>query len=484
MRRLGLRARFILLILVLFVVLFATATTILIQRNTHTLRQNLNEQAWSFANLATKPIGDTFVLYKDSGRIRIAQQVTKFTDLDPDISNVVVTDTQGKVLFNKTGAAPTHLNSDIASTFTAKVYKSPRGEAEQIVAPFIEDFGVHRYSVMYSVSNERINRNITQVVATIVTFSAIILLLMVVVTYMLINRIFLKPVKAMSEEALLISAGDFNRQIKLKRNDEIGDLANAVNNMANALKADITKLQEVDRLKSEFMMITSHNLRTPLTIMNGYLEMVQTHGQLDQEQSEAFEAITANVRRLGTLTEGILTISTIEAGGNIINLEPAKLRPIIEQIADEFKPMAAQKKLSFHTEINLNDEEVNLSKQHLRSAVWNLLDNASKFTSEGGSVTLAAQRYGRQIAVSVQDTGTGVATEEIPKLFTKFHRGTSTLTYNYEGAGIGLYVTKLITEQHGGSVKVVSEPDKGSTFTILLPIAPLEPAPTGEQKNL
>jgi two-component system phosphate regulon sensor histidine kinase PhoR len=107
---------------------------------------------------------------------------------------------------------------------------------------------------------------------------------------------------------------------------------------------------------------------------------------------------------------------------------------------------------------------------HLRSAIYNLLDNALKFTAEQGQIELSLAHVADAIQIVTKDNGVGIAPEEINKLFTKFHRGTSTLNYNYEGTGIGLYLTKLIITEHGGTIAVQSELGKGSTFTITLPL--------------
>jgi signal transduction histidine kinase len=179
------------------------------------------------------------------------------------------------------------------------------------------------------------------------------------------------------------------------------------------------------------------------------------------------EPISINVNRLHGFAEDVLTISTIEAGQSTLSLKPVEMAPLLHRIADEFARQARQKHLIFQTNI-ATSSWVNLSTPQFRSALWNLLDNAYKFTPEGGSIALIARDDGNLMEVSVRDTGTGIAATEVPRLFTKFHRGTDTLTYDYEGVGIGLYISKLIIEQHGGKISVQSAEGAGSTFTITL----------------
>ncbi len=352
-----------------------------------------------------------------------------------------------------------------------------------IVQPYVENFGIHRYDIVYGISYQSVNQAIRSIVDFILALSAVILLVALIVWYVLINRLFLRPVAQLSKLALQISQGDLNRAIRLDRKDEIGDLAQAVDTMANSLKADISKLKEVDKLKNEFMMITSHNLRTPLTIINSYLDEI-TQLNPPQELKSMLDTIAVNATRLGGFAEDVLTISTIEAGQNILRPEPTKLGPVLEAISQEFSALARQKRLDFVSQIEVSST-VNLSRAHFRSALWNLLDNAYKFTADGGQVRLIAHDRGRQATISVEDTGIGIKAEELPHLFTKFHRGTDTLQYDYEGTGIGLYIAKIIIEQHGGHISVDSREGHGSRFVITLPTEdPDTPETQSEQNGL
>jgi signal transduction histidine kinase len=228
-------------------------------------------------------------------------------------------------------------------------------------------------------------------------------------------------------------------------------------------------------MKSEFMAISAHNLRTPLTIIRSYLEELDEELKSDHLSTRIVRNIQTNVSRLEVFAEDVLTVATIESGQKIFTAKPLEIQPILQKIADEFKHFAIQKELQFTANIS-SQGPVSLSKTHFRSALWNLLDNAAKFNKPGGHITLEAQQQGSHHVITVRDDGIGIKPEEMSKLFSKFHRGTDFLNYNYEGVGIGLYITKLIIEQHGGSIAVHSELGKGSVFTISLPA--LEQTPT------
>lgn len=475
MRRWGLRARFLALLVSLLVVVFGALTYVIVHQNTSTLRKDLVEQSKSFASLATQPIGDTFVLYHDSGSIRIQQQIDRFTDLDPNINQVEVIDTSGKPLFTSNASSPIAVSQTAARQLNVSYIYGKKGNLSAIVQPYLENFGIHRYALVYGISYASVDKSIATTIAFILVLSTAILLVLIILFYILINRFFLDPVAYVSRMALLISRGDLNRQVHSGRNDEIGDLANAVDTMANSLKADIAKLKEVDELKNEFLIITSHNLRTPLTVISSYLEAITDVAEGD-EMKKLLEPLRVNVMRLGGFAEDVLTISTLEAGQkNILRPEPTDMGPVLKSIAGDFAAMAKEKNLRFEARVDLA-AKVNLSKPHFRSALWNLLDNAYKFTDENGEVTLSAEAADGKIRIAVKDNGVGIKAEEIPHLFTKFHRANDLMRYNYEGTGIGLYISKLIINQHGGDISAQSQEGHGSTFTITLPTITERPA--------
>jgi two-component system sensor histidine kinase BaeS len=466
MKRWSLRARFLLVLIILMVAVFAAITFLIVQQNRITLRNNLITQSKSFAALGTQPIGDAFVIYKASGTIKISDKVSSFTDLDHDINSVQIIDTNGNNLFSNNVASSIKVSSDAAASLNPTYINDSQGDVVDIVQPYLETYGIHRYDVVYGISYQSVNQNIQNIVTSILVLSAGILLVSLGVWYFLINWLFLRPVAKLSQIAGQISLGNLDKQIHLNRNDEIGDLAKAVDNMAASLQADITKLKQIDKIKSEFLMITAHSLRTPLFIIESYIDKIKNSHSPDGLQAD-LNTITSNVKRLGHFAEDALTISTVEDNQSRIALKPTEIAPVIKSIADEFNELAAQKKISFTAAVDTT-AIVMMNAAYFHSALWNILDNAYKFTSKGGTVELKATTVGSTLNITVTDSGIGIAVKELPHLFTKFHRATSTLEYNYEGTGIGLYLTKLIIEQHGGTISVNSIEGKGSVFTLQL----------------
>jgi signal transduction histidine kinase len=476
MKRVGLRAKFILVLSTLLLILFAGGMTALVRQSDASLRSDLNQKSRSFATLATKPIADDYKLFKDSGLIRISQQVNRYLSLDSDIYQISIVDVDGRTVYDSSKEAPVKVSAETASTFTPLYIYNSQHEVTRVVQPYIEANGAHQYSLVYQVSNKRVTDARHKAVVGIAVFGMLALVLSIALSYTLINKLFLKPVSEVSGLALRISQGNLGTQIIVNRQDEIGDMGRAVNTMADSLKADIVKLQEVDKLKSEFMMITSHNLRTPLTIINGYLETLKDL-DLSTETNKIIDTIAANAVRLGAFAEDVLAISLIESGEFVLPTKQMALRPLLEQVGKDFSMLAPQKPLKFSASIKLLDEQADISASHIRSALWNLLDNAYKFTAAGGTIKLIAKVDKDQAFITITDSGIGISPAEKSKLFTKFHRGTSTEQYDYEGTGIGLYLTKLIVDKHHGNISVDTIEGQGSSFTISLPLVNTKTSP-------
>ncbi len=469
----GLRSKIIFLLVILLTTVFAAITLILVDQNTRTLRGNLVNQATAFAALATKPIGDTFVLYKDSGQVKIQQQIDQFVKLDPSVTNVAIVSTAGKVLYNNHQENSIEVTPEQASGFERISITNAKGELNRIIQPYIEDSGQHEYGLVYDISNESINQNIHQVVRSILILSATFLVLSILAAYFMIDNFFLRPLREVSQMALVVSAGNLDTTIGLQQNDEIGDVAQSVHKMAESLKADIKKLKEADALKTEFMVISSHNLRTPLTAAKGFLEMLGNK-QLDQQSNGYLKIVSANVERLNVFIENMLTVAQLETSGTmdkVVEKERLDFTDLVSEIVTNIKPLIEQKHLQVVTDLPQAGITVDGNKPQFRTAIWNILDNAMKFTRENGQIHLQLQHNEAGVVLTIADSGIGIASEELPKLFTKFHRATSVMEYNYEGTGLGLYLTKLILSQYQGTITVASELGVGTTVTITLPAA-------------
>jgi two-component system, NtrC family, sensor histidine kinase KinB len=238
---------------------------------------------------------------------------------------------------------------------------------------------------------------------------------------------------------------------------------------AVTLLEDITHLREIDRLKSEFIATASHELRTPLTSvqMGVYLLLERAAGELTDKQVEVLTACREDCERLDKLMRDLLDLSRIEAGENKPALAPVKARDLINGATKELRPQVESKGLNLKVEAPVDLPVVRVDRSQVERVLTNLVVNAMRYTRHG-EIRISAQSRGNAVAVSVSDTGSGIPQEYLPHIFDKFVQVPGAAT---GGAGLGLAISRLIVEAHGGQISVQSEPSRGSTFTFTLPVA-------------
>jgi PAS domain S-box-containing protein len=236
---------------------------------------------------------------------------------------------------------------------------------------------------------------------------------------------------------------------------------------AVTLLEDITHLREIDRLKSEFIATASHELRTPLTSvqMGVHLLLEGAAGELNDKQIEVLSACREDCERLDKLMRDLLDLSRIEAGESQPQLQTLCLRELIRKEADELRPQVEAKGLSFHLDVPPDLPPVLADAAQIARVITNLVVNAIRYTKQG-EIAIQAVRRGRYVAVSVSDTGRGINGEYLPHIFEKFVQVPGAPT---GGAGLGLAISRLIVEAHGGQISAQSELDHGATFTFTLP---------------
>lgn len=229
---------------------------------------------------------------------------------------------------------------------------------------------------------------------------------------------------------------------------------------------DITHFKELDRVKSEFVAMVSHDLRTPLTTIQGYIDLLGKVGPLNEMQAQFVERVRNSTAHITELISALLDLGRIEAGYGL-EMEPLHLESIIDAVVDEFMPQAEQKGLT----LRWKRQQLPLvrgSPQRLRQVMENLLSNAIKYTHPGGWVAVEAGQDGDHVVVRVSDNGIGIPPEEQPFIFDRFYRVESAETEGIVGTGLGLSIVRSVVEKHGGRVWVDSRPGEGSTFTFVL----------------
>ena len=245
---------------------------------------------------------------------------------------------------------------------------------------------------------------------------------------------------------------------------------------------DVTKEREVDRMKSDFVSMVSHEFRTPLTSIKGYTDLLVSGdvGELSEEQKEFLQIVHTNVDRLMALVSDLLDISRLEQGRVELRTLPVPLGPLIQQALLPLQLLIEEKqqRLEVHLEPALPPVRGDASR--ISQIMINLLSNAHKYTPEEGTITVTAAREGDFVLIQVADTGVGLSTAEQAQLFTRFYRAQNPATQDVGGTGLGLSITRMLVEMHGGQITVQSASGEGSSFRFTLPIAEPIPGPTAE----
>ena len=234
---------------------------------------------------------------------------------------------------------------------------------------------------------------------------------------------------------------------------------------------DITHLKLLDEMKSAFVNMVSHEIRSPLTTILSQIKILTDGlaGELGPKQADILGKMSRKVSGLVELSNELLDLSRIEAGLIVQDKQPLQLRDILESLV-EFIQARAKEKNIFLTLKKTNLPLINADMKSMEKVFSNLITNAIIYTPEGGKVDVSGEIKGDFVGVSISDTGYGIAPDELPRIFDKFYRSKTEKTRNIVGTGLGLPIVKSIVEAHNGTVKVASEEGVGSTFYVRLPI--------------
>lgn len=233
---------------------------------------------------------------------------------------------------------------------------------------------------------------------------------------------------------------------------------------------DVTHFKELDSLKSEFVSTVSHDLRSPLTLMRGYATMLESAGELSDQQHEYVQKIVTGVDNMSRLVSNLLDLGRIEIGVGL-QVENVNVLDIIQQVTSALQLQATQKNINLTVEIPKEmPNTVEADPALLHQAVYNLVENGIKYTPEHGSVSILTATDLKHFIFAVKDSGIGIPEEDVPHLFEKFYRSKQREARSQPGSGLGLAIVNSIAESHRGRVWVVSEVGKGSTFYFQIPL--------------
>lgn len=390
---------------------------------------------------------------------------------DKDLMEVMSISRSGRVLVTSTGFEPdqTQPKPDYDSALTAADgYASWTGETtggERVMAitrVFRNSDGNVIGSIRYVVSMERATRQMYQIMLMLIGVGMFIMALLCTSSAFFIRSI-LTPVRQISGSAKKIARGDFNVRIEKKRDDEIGQLCDTINDMA-------AELQNSEQMKNDFISSVSHELRTPLTAIKGWAETLQG-GDLPPDMfSRGMGVIIHESERLSGLVEELLDFSRMQNGRMVFNMEKMDILAELGEAVYTFKERALREEKYL-----LYDEPETISPirgdaNRLRQVFVNIIDNAMKYTQSGGTVRVTISELYTNVHVVISDNGSGIPAEHLPNIKRKFYKANQQV----RGSGIGLAVADEIVQMHGGLLEIESTEGEGTAVTITLPVLPKE----------
>ncbi len=297
-----------------------------------------------------------------------------------------------------------------------------------------------------------------------------IILLGTILLGLLIFRWLTQRLRNMTTTVQAFEHGQLEERVSINSKDEIAVLGSSFNQMADTIVANMDEIKQVDKLRRELIANVSHDLRSPLASIQGYLETIQVKdAQLsDEDRNRYYDIVLRNTRKLGNLISELFELSKLDAKNVQPELEPVSIAELAQDVVVQFQPIAQEKNVSLSA--ILPDEPLNLVNADIalmERAISNLIDNAIKNTPEQGEVKIIPANEGNRVSVKISDTGIGIPEDQISRIFDRFYQTDPSRT-GATGAGLGLSIAQKILELHGSKLSVQSVLNQGTTFSFSL----------------
>ncbi len=380
-------------------------------------------------------------------------------------------DADGRILVCSEGESCRHMIYRVSPEILAELAQGEYLESETLggiydtshftaAVPLIDDNNTFIGGVFASNDTSSVDDYLSNI-WVLFLFSAILTMLVALpIIYIIVTRM-LKPLRQMTKATVAYSEGDFSVDIDYGGDDEIGVLALSFNKMK-------TSLSELEAMRRSFVANVSHELKTPLTIIDGYLSAIQNGAIAKEEQSRYITIVTEETKRLSRLIGSLLNLARIEAGDNPLEKRPVEISAVIFDVLFSFERVIDEKGISVEGLSEIEKQNCLCDRDLIYQVIYNLVDNAVKFTKEGESITVRTYLQDKKCYISIKNSGTSIQSKNISKVFDRFFKEDESRGIDKSGVGIGLYLVKTITELHGGDIIVKSEEGQYTEFIFSL----------------
>lgn len=359
------------------------------------------------------------------------------------VNETVIADSQGELLgeYYNPDSSDSTFEMFSLEEFLGTVYISPDPEAEPYVAPFRRlSMSINRFLLL--------GGSLAIVIALLLTF--------------VLSRRMSAPIGVLAKAARQLGRGDLSQRVEFQGKGEVKELAQAFNSMA----AD---LEHAEQLRRNLVADIAHELRTPLSNIQGYLEAIRD--RVIKPNTVTIRSLNEETALLSRLVDELQELSLAEAGELKLVYQAEDITKLLQQTVTRWQPQVAAREISLSLDLPDNLPLVDIDWQRVSQVLHNLLENAVAHTHKGGIINVAATIQGDWVEVCVSDTGEGIPAEDLPNIFERLYRVDKSRARVTGGSGLGLTIAKRLVEAHGGEIVVQSELGKGSCFSFTLPIA-------------
>jgi signal transduction histidine kinase len=337
------------------------------------------------------------------------------------------------------------------------------------VAVRVEDsgdiLGVVRFALPFSEVQLQL-----QLIYRIVLFSAIVAVVIAFTVAYFLSRSITFPISRMQDAAQRIAKGDFSRKVEIKSRDELGQLAKSLNIMAAELQQKMENLRQMNKIRTDFVANVSHELKTPLTLIKGYIETLQDRAINDKDKANRFVSIIKeHTNRLENIIDDLLSLSELELSKDCLNKSEFNLRKLVDEVTLGFGYALDSKRHSLSMDLQGDDFRVKADRDKVEQVIVNLIDNAIKYTNEAGQINIFLIEHQSEITLIVKDNGIGIPEEDVNRVFERFYRVDKARSRKLGGTGLGLGIAKHIVLAHNGQIDIESEVKKGTKVLVRLP---------------
>ncbi len=316
--------------------------------------------------------------------------------------------------------------------------------------------------LVYISQVQEIYENLRDIQIKILTWMALVALAVLVINA-LVLRTITRPIGELNEGISRMSKGDLSARVRVRGKNEFAGLARAFNSMSE-------RLEQLDASRSQFVSNASHELKTPLSTMKILIETLMYQDPMDPAMTKEFLTdVNKEIDRLNGIVSDLLTLVNIDSGMKL-NLQELDIGGLLQEQVKRLSPLARENGIELDCQLK-ELLDVNGDALKLQQVVYNIIDNAIKYTPRGGEVHCTLNRAGKKAIIRVQDTGVGIPEADLPHIFDRFYRVDKARSRETGGTGLGLSIVKQFVLLHGGNITAKSAPGKGSTFVIELPLA-------------